>query len=141
MWSVNYPNTKNAHIVPRFYLQGWAVNGKIGVEQVIERKRLELAVENVGTRSRFYRRERPGGVDINDIEWTLGEIESAAAPVLRGLDGLWPLDREAKLRLAVLFAFQHLRTPRWKEEYENRTRGFVQEFDRNNPSLFSAGGA
>src|SRR5262245_30528861 len=30
----NYPNVKNAHIVPRTYLTNWAVNGKIAVRQV-----------------------------------------------------------------------------------------------------------
>jgi hypothetical protein len=38
-----YPNVKNAHIVPRTYLERWAVDGKVGVVQVRENKRLEMA--------------------------------------------------------------------------------------------------
>jgi hypothetical protein len=34
--------------------------------------------------------------------------------------------------LAALFAFQLLRGPRWKEAYEDRTRGFLEEYDRTN---------
>jgi hypothetical protein len=37
-----------------------------------------------------------------------------------------------KLMLAALFAFQLLRGPRWKEAYEDRTRGFLEEYDRTN---------
>lgn len=132
-----YPNVKNAHIVPRTYLEGWSVDGKIGVGLVREGKRLVLSAENVGTRRRFYQRERPDGSKINDIEWTLGEIESAATPLLRSFDDVGPLSGDDKLRLAVLFAFQHLRTPRWKEEYERRTRGFVEEYDRENLTALS----
>jgi Protein of unknown function (DUF4238) len=134
---MHYPNVKNAHIVPRTYLENWAVDGKIGVAQVREGKRLDLPVENVGTRRRFYQRERPDGTKIDDIEWTLGQIESTASPLLRSFDEGWPLSGDDKLRLAVLFAFQHLRTPRWKQEYEVRTRGFVEEYDRENPTALS----
>jgi hypothetical protein len=134
---MQYPNVKNAHIVPRTYLENWAVEGKIGVVQVREQKRLDLPVENVGTRRRFYQRERPDGTKINDVEWTLGEIESAATPLLRSFEDDWPLSGDDELRLAVLFAFQHLRTPRWKQAYERRTRSFVDEYDRENPTALS----
>lgn len=124
---MKYPNVKNAHIVPQAYLQAWAVDGKLGVVQVQEKKRLELSVENVGTRSHFYRRKRPDGTEIDDIEWTLSEIESNAAPLLKSFAEAWPLSGDDKLKLATLFAFQLLRGPRWKETYERRTLGFLEE--------------
>jgi Protein of unknown function (DUF4238) len=130
---MKYPNVKNAHIVPRAYLESWAVDGKIGVVQVLEKKRLEMAVENVGTRRQFYQRERPDGSKINDIEWTLGELESKATPLLRACDEDWPLPKDDKVVLATLFAFQHLRTPRWKNEYESRTDRFLEQYDAANP--------
>jgi hypothetical protein len=133
-----YPNVKNAHIVPRTYLERWAVDGRIGVVQVRENKRLEMAVENVGTRRQFYRRKRPDGSDIDDIEWTLSDIESKAAPLLQSAEDAWPFSGDDKLMLARLFAFQWLRTPRWKERYRERTDSFLEHYDANNPTTLSA---
>jgi hypothetical protein len=129
-----YPNVKNAHIVPRTYLENWAVDGKIAVWLVPEGKRLDdQLVENVGTRRRFYRRERPDGSEIDDLEWTFAQIESNAAPLLRSFNELWPLSGDDKRKLAVMFAFQLLRGPRWKDAYEDRTLGFLDEIDRSQP--------
>jgi hypothetical protein len=90
----DYPNVKNAHIVPRAYLANWAVDGKIA-------------------------RKRPDGTEIDDIEWTLSEVESNAAPFLGSLDERWLLLGVDKLYLATLFAFQLLRGPRWsRSEYD-----------------------
>ncbi len=131
----DYPNVKNAHIVPRAYLENWTLDGKIAVWLVPEGKRLpDQAVENVGTRRRFYRRKRPDGSDIDDIEWTLAQIESNATPFLRSLDDNWPLSGDDKLKVATLFAFQLLRGTRWKETYESRTQHFLDEYDRENLS-------
>jgi Protein of unknown function (DUF4238) len=132
-----YPDVKNAHIVPRTYLKNWAIEGAIGVAQVREAKRLEMPVEKVGTRRRFYRRQRPDGSNIDDVEATLAEIEDRATPLLRSFDEKWPLVGDDKLTFAVLIAFQHLRTPRWKDEYERRTRGFLDEYDREHPTDLS----
>ena len=96
-----------------------------------------MAIENVGTRNRFYQRERPDGSKINDIEWTLGEIESKATPLLRSFDGAWPLLKADKVMLATLFAFQHLRTPRWKGDFEIRSDRFLDEYDAENPTLLA----
>jgi hypothetical protein len=124
----DYPNVKNAHIVPRSYLTKWAVDRKIGFRLVKEQRSLVQAVENVGTRRRFYRRERPDGTEIDDVEWSLGEGEKAAAPVLRSFSENWPLPREEKGALAELFALQLIRGPRWKAEYEELTRRFLDDY-------------
>lgn len=91
----------------------------------------------MGTRRRFYRRQRPDGSDIDDIEWSLSQIEANAAPLLRSFATDWPLSGDDKLKLAVLFAFQLLRGPRWKEAYEARTPGFLEEYDAANPTDLS----
>jgi hypothetical protein len=96
-----------------------------------------MAVDNVGTRRHFYRRTRPDGSEIDDIEWTLSDIESKAAPLLRSAEDAWPFSREDKLVLARLFAFQWLRTPRWKEGYRGRTDSFLEDYDANNPTNLS----
>jgi Protein of unknown function (DUF4238) len=134
----DYPNVKNAHIVPRAYLKNWAVDRKIAVWLVPENRRLDdQPIENVGTRRRFYRRQRPYGTEFDDIEWTLSEIESTAAPLLGSFNERWPLTRDDKLSLAVLFAFQLLRGPRWKEEYEARTDAFLEQYDESTLSTLS----
>jgi hypothetical protein len=69
----DYPNVKNAHIVPQTDLVNWAVAGKIGVWLVPEGRQLsDQPIRNVGTRRRFYQRERPDGSDINDTEGATG---------------------------------------------------------------------
>ena len=134
---MDYPNVKNAHIVPRAYLERWAVDGRIGVVQVRENKCLEMAVENVGTRRHFYRRQRPDGSDIDDIEWTLAEVESNAAPLLESFEEAWPFPSDDKLKLSTLFIFQLLRTPRWMKDYTERMRGYVDQYGRENPSALT----
>jgi hypothetical protein len=68
----------------------------------------------------------------------LSEIESNAAPLLQSFDERWPFSGDDKLKLATLFAFQWLRSPRWKEQYEERTHRFVKDYDRRNPSSLTA---
>jgi hypothetical protein len=121
-----YPNVKNSHIVPRTYLANWAVDGKIGTVLVPEQRRLVLPVDQVGTRRRFYRRKRPDGTDIDDVEWSLAQGESAATPLLRSFDERWPLSKDEKAQLAELFAYQLLRGTRWKAEYEKGTLRFLE---------------
>jgi hypothetical protein len=121
---MEYPNVKNAHIVPRTYLANWAIDGKIAVWLVPENRRLhDQPVENVGTRRRFYERVRPvSGEKINDIEAMLGVGEAKATPLFRSFGERWPLPPEQKVQLAELFGYELLRGPRWKAEYEERTQ-------------------
>lgn len=135
-----YPNVKNAHIVPATYLANWAIGGKIAVWLVPEAKRIEnQPVKNVGTRRRFYERTRPGtGVKVNDVEAMLGEGEAKATPLLRSFADRWPLSSPEKIQLAELLGYQLLRGPRWKAEYEERTRRFVEEYDRTQKHDLSA---
>jgi hypothetical protein len=95
---LKYPNVKNAHVVPATYLKNWAVDGKIAVWLLPGGERLhDQPVENVGTRRRFYERTRPASGDrINDVEWSLGQGEAAATPLLRNFDEQWPLQGDAK---------------------------------------------
>jgi hypothetical protein len=104
-------NVKNAHIVPAFYLRAWEFEGKLTVR--LDGKSLEMPAEKVGTRSRAYRRQRPNGDLINDVEDTLSQIEDDAAPLLATLSERWPVSKEEKSQLAVFFGFQIVRGPRW----------------------------
>lgn len=102
---MKYPNVKNAHIVPRTYLENFAADGRIGVYQVREHRRLVRPVRDVGTRSRFYRRQRPDGTFIDDVEWSLGHSEAGVTPILRSFDEHWPLADDAKVALGEFLAY------------------------------------
>lgn len=108
---MQYSNVKNAHIVPACYLRAWELDGKLTVR--VDGKCLEMPAEKVGTRSRAYRRQRPNGDLINDVEGTLSQIEGDAAPLLATLSERWPVSQEEKSQLAVFFGFQIVRGPRW----------------------------
>ena len=128
----DYPNVKNAHIVPRTYLENFSENGKIGAVLVPEQRKLIQPVSNVGTRRRYYRRDRPkDGTPIDDIEWSLAQGEEAATPVLRAFAEKWPLTLEAMAKLGELFAFQIVRGPRWMDEYSALTADAVEEWGRD----------
>jgi hypothetical protein len=109
---MGYPNVKNAHIVPACYLRAWECNGKLAV-RMDGGDFFELPGSRVGTRSRAYRRRRPNGDLIDDVEFTLSTIEGDAAPLLATLPERWPLIQTDKSKLAVFFGFQIVRGPRW----------------------------
>jgi hypothetical protein len=101
---VKYPSVYRSHIVPKGYLREFAVNEKI---VAVNREGIEESkpIEKAGTRARHYRRERPGsGEPIDDIEWSLSNLENVAIPALRTLKDTWPPDAEQKNRVATLFA-------------------------------------
>jgi len=83
---VKYSNVKKGHIVPATYLRNFALDGEDrcppgeGGHDPVRR------VEKVATRTRPYLRKRLDGTYINDIEWSLGELEGIAALVLREFD-------------------------------------------------------
>jgi len=125
--SVLYPSVYRAHIVPKGYLRSFAIDGKIAVRKVGETTSDLKPVERAGTRPRFYRRTRPNGTKIDDIEWSLSHIEDKAAPILRGLDDLWPLGDHGKSVLAELFGYQLVRGPRWADWHEAYVRELLRE--------------
>ena len=135
---MEYPNVKNAHIVPRTYLANWAIDGKIAVWLVPENRRLhDQPVENVGTRRRFYERVRPvSGEKINDIEAMLGVGEAKATPLLRPSARDGRCHRNRRFSSPNSSGYQLLRGPRWKAEYEERTQRFLEDYDeRSNAEL------
>jgi hypothetical protein len=72
-----YSIVKQGHIIPATYQRQFAVNGRVAVH-VPGGKTVSIAVEDSGTRSRAYRRIRPDGSEIDDVEATLSTIEGKA---------------------------------------------------------------
>ncbi|MBA3371064.1 MAG: DUF4238 domain-containing protein, partial [Thermoleophilaceae bacterium] len=80
-----------------------------------------ISTRDAAVRKRFYRRTRPDGTPIDDVEHSLGLIEDRAAPILREIEQRWPLSFEDKHILGEFFALQVLRSPRSRQTYEMRT--------------------
>jgi hypothetical protein len=121
-----FPVVKNAHIVPRTYLRGFADDrGQIAIHVGREVDSHLMNIKKAGTRGKFYARDRPDGTEIHDIEWSLSQVEARAGPVLRQAGEGWPLGVEDKGALATLFALQILRGPRWMDWHKEFTEDYM----------------
>jgi hypothetical protein len=112
------------------YQRAWAVDGKVCVHCRGDEEhggRL-TTTKKAGTRDAPYRRTRPSGEEIDDVEASLAELENKAAGPLRDLNAGEPLTQERKHVLAQFFAMQSMRGPVF---FEERTR--LAEFFREVP--------
>jgi hypothetical protein len=128
-----YPRVEHSHIVPQTYLRNFAdQDDMIGMRLVDGADEEEvISIRDAAVRKRFYRRTRPDGTSIDDIEHSLGSIETRVGPILRDLEARWPLNFEAKRILGEFFAVQLLRGVRWRKGYEKRTARLVEDYRRS----------
>jgi len=90
-----------------------------------------IAAKDAAVRGSFYRRTRPDGSTIDDVEASLAHLESTVAPIFSGLARAWPPEPEAKGALAELLAFQIVRGPRWKEWHRQFVSQTMEEHRRD----------
>jgi hypothetical protein len=128
---MEYTRVKRSHIVPCGYLVNFAADGMLALRLDGALAERPISVRDAAVRTDFYRRERPDGTKIDDIEWSLSELENATSPILRDIANRWPLVHEDKMKLATLFGVQLVRGPRWKEWHEEETRKFFAEQRRS----------
>jgi hypothetical protein len=128
-----YPRVDRSHIVPAGYLSGFSVDGMLGMRLVGDAESRLISVRDAAVRTGYYRRTRPDGAEIDDVEWSLSVLENVAIPALRNVRAAWPLPTEEKAKLAQLFGYQLVRGPRWREWFDNATREFVVKRVRNAP--------
>jgi len=129
---VDFPQVKSAHIVPRSYLMNFSVDGQVQLN--IDGRQLPnpVSIDDAAVRNTFYRRRRPNGTPIDDVEWSLSQMEGALAPLIQDLGANWPPRLETvKAPLSEFFAFQFVRGPRWKKWREEKLRGWLEELRRN----------
>lgn len=125
---MEFPVVKHSHVVPQMYLRLFAdPGGYVAVRTPGRGKTERRHVKRVGTRDKFYARERPDGEEIYDIEWSLSTIESVAAPLLRSVADEWPLARRERGIVAEFFAIQLVRGPRWLDWHEEFTQDYLRE--------------
>lgn len=127
----SYPVVNDGHIVPVCYLRNFAAGGRVTVNPVDGAQRpSDRPVRKVATRKHAYRRIRPDGAGIDDVEASLQTIEDKAAPILRALPDIWPLLGEARDTLANFFAIQLVRVPAWMEWHTAFTANYYANFRR-----------
>jgi len=128
---MQYPKVDRSHIVPRNYLDNFAIDGTIAMRMAGWPASKPVSTRGAAVRKSFYSRTRPDGSRIDDVEWSLAQLEGVTAPLLRNIGTAWPLDRDTKTKLAELFAYQLIRGPQWKDWHENFTRRFTANYPRD----------
>lgn len=129
---MDFPQVKSAHIVPRSYLMNFAVEEQLQLNVDGRQLPHPVSIDDAAVRKTFYRRTRPDGTTIDDVEWSLSQMESALAPIIQDVKGHWPPRLElVKAPLAEFFAFQFVRGPRFKKWREDKLRGWIEELRRN----------
>jgi hypothetical protein len=134
-----YKRVDHSHVVPAGYLKAFAVDRLIMMRLVGEADSRRISVKDAGVRKAFYRRMRPDGTSIDDVEWSLSQLEQKTLPLLSRIRDLWPLSSDDKHALAFLFGNLLVRGPRWLDWYESGTRTFVEKDVRGVPMLPDSG--
>src|SRR4051794_37527872 len=114
MSRASYSPVKQGHIVPVVYQRNFAIKDRITLH-VDHRPGVPAAIQNTATRGPFYRRTRPDGTEIDDVEASLSYIEAAVRPVFDDLLAGAPLSRGRKQVLAQFFGIQMVRGPAFIE--------------------------
>lgn len=139
----SYPKVNKAHIVPRMYQKAFAVHGKVAVHTDGNPECVLTSTKTAGTRPTYYRRARPDGGVIDDVEASLSVIEGKATEPLRDLIANEPITAERKGILAQFVAVQMLRGPAFSEKREQILASMIEEMDANHftsEGLSAAGG-
>lgn len=97
----------------------------------------EISLKDAGVRRDFYRRERPSGEAIYDVEWSLAQGEDAALPVLAQIGSRWPLSTDDKGKLGQFFAAQHVRVPAFRAWHERFVEGIAEELLGKDPRTYT----
>lgn len=127
----SYPVVEDGHIVPGTYQKAWVLEGRVTVQKVgaTDGAGRLRPIAKVAVRERPYRRVRPNGEEIDDVEASLNVIEGKATEPLRTLNAGGSLTKERKSVLAQFFGIQIVRTSVFQA---NRTA--IVEFIRQIPA-------
>ena len=125
---MTYPTVKKAHIVTAGYLRAWTINDQLDLKVVGHPVGSTPAnVRDAGTRGPFYRRTRPDGTRIDDVEHSLAIAEDKMVPALRQIEQRWPPSDDDRSVLAQFVGLQMVRGPLWYEWHRRFQReGFAR---------------
>lgn len=138
----SFPDVKSAHIVPRVYQRAWAVDDQVAVHVDAKADCVLMPTRRAGTRSRYYRRTRPDGESIDDIEASLSYVEDKVTEPLADLVAAEPITVERKGAVAQLLGLQMLRGPAFFEQREEMLRPLIQSLEPGQfkPAALAAAG-
>ena len=106
-----YPTVKRGHIVPAVYQRNFAAGQQVAVHFAGQDGCQLRNVKRAGTQGPYYRRVRPDGSTIDDIEASLSVVENAVQPVFASIVAGEPLTIQRKHVLATFFGMQMVRGP------------------------------
>ncbi|MGN9912707.1 DUF4238 domain-containing protein [Phytohabitans sp. LJ34] len=115
------PNiARRHHTVPRFYLERFSEDGRIGTVRLPGDQRFVQSVKNAATNNNFYSLDTTEPKDADLFERSLGRMERVASVALRAVieRDVWPLDSEERTALGVFAATQALRGPNQRRHME-----------------------
>jgi hypothetical protein len=91
-----------------------------------------IGIRDAAVRKNFYRRERSRTREtIYDVEWSLGQGETAALPIIADLPARWPLDLDDKCKIGQFFALQHLRGAAFRQWHEAHVASVLDDVRAN----------
>jgi len=115
------------HVVPRFYLEGFAKNRLLRVVDLPGDNRFTQRVTSATVENDYYTVEsHPEGGDV--FEWALGRIEAEASQVFRQVtrENVWPLHPVYRETLATFITLQLLRGPSQREQLKQTALAVAQ---------------
>ncbi|WP_166785021.1 MULTISPECIES: DUF4238 domain-containing protein [Cryobacterium] len=103
---------KRHHVVPQFYLRGFARSERLVAVQVSDGRRFSTPVRKAASKTHFYRLAPDHLSGPLALETALAVVEGDAAAILkRIIDGQWPLSFFERRQLSFFIAAQLVRGP------------------------------
>ena len=113
--------------MPRFYLEGFAERGRLGVVALPGERRFIQSTRTAATINDFYLIGSPDHPEAAGFEQMLSEFESLASGVFRTLaTGTWPLRARDREVLGVFIAVQFLRGPDHRQQMTEIRRQYLR---------------
>lgn len=117
---------KRHHVVPQFYLRGFAENDKLATVKLPGEQRFVQSVRRAASETNFY--ALPGHKDGDDVfEKMLSAVEGEAARVFADIErGVWPLPEGDRTTLAYFISVQVARGPEQRRNLERLSAEFTR---------------
>jgi hypothetical protein len=110
---------KRHHVVPQFYLRGFARSEQLTAVQLFDGRRFSTAVRKAASETHFYRLAPDHRSGPLALESAFSLVEGDTATILkRIIEGLWPLNIHDRRQLSFFIAAQLLRGPRYRSALE-----------------------
>jgi hypothetical protein len=125
---------KRQHFLPKFYLEGFCVNGMLAV---YDRDSNEVRVQsplNTAVIGHFYTFTDSEGQKRYELEQMLAKVEGKASPAIVKLAAKEQLSGEERADLAIFIALAVCRTPDMVESVQQLTAGLISDIAK---SMFS----